>query len=404
MFRRIVPCFLALLLLTGCAPALSDPEPSVISPAVTAAPTPSPVPTPEPTPEPAPTPTPEPTPELSWAEEMLAGMSLYEKICQLFVVYPESIFGVDPVLSVDKNMAQALNDFPVAGFLLDKTNMSSAEQLSSLTAALQSMSELPLILTCDEEGGRVNRLMSTVGTTRVDAMLDYESAGTQTAYDNARTIAADLTSFGFTLDLAPVADVWSNPENTVIGDRAYSTDYQTAAELVAAAVEGFHAGGTACTLKHFPGHGDTNTDSHTGAAYVTKTLDELREDELLPFRAGIQAGADAVMIGHLIVSDISDEPALFSYELVTQLLREELGFDGVVMTDSLEMAAVTDGYSSGETAVKAIQAGVDLLLCPTDLTEAVQALSDAVADGTITEARIDESVLRILTLKQGGAD
>lgn len=398
MFHRILPLLLALALLTGCAPADPAPQPSVIPPAVTTTPTAQPTPEPAPTPDP----TPEPTPELSWAEETLAGMSLHEKLCQLFVIYPESIFGVDPVLSVDESMAQALSDWPVAGFLLDKTNMSSADQLSALTAALQSMSALPLILTCDEEGGRVNRLMSTVGTTWVDAMLDYESAGAQTAFDNAQTIAADLTGFGFTLDLAPVADVWSNPDNTVIGNRAYSTDYRTAAELVAAAVEGFHAGGTACTLKHFPGHGDTSTDSHTGAAYVTKTLDELRENELLPFRAGIEAGADAVMIGHLIVSDISDEPALFSCELVTQLLREELGFNGVVITDSLEMAAVTADYSSGETAVKAIQAGVDLLLCPTDLEGSVQALADAVADGTLTEARIDESVLRILTLKQEG--
>ena len=218
-------------------------------------------------------------------------------------------------------------------------------------------------------------------------------------YKRSKYIASDLISFGFNLDLAPVADVWSNPDNTVIGDRAYSTDFALAADLVAAAVEGFHAGGAACTLKHFPGHGDTSADSHYGAVYVDKSLDELRTQELLPFRSGIQAGADMVMMGHLILSDIDSAPAPFSHEIVTGLLREELGFDGVVITDSLEMSAVSDYFTSGEIAVKCIQAGVDLLLCPADLDQAVTALTDAVESGEISEERINESVLRILELK-----
>lgn len=396
--RRITICFLTIFLLSACTPVVqvTRPQPSPADSSAAPEQTVSPQVSDEPEQSPA--------PQLTRAEEILAGMTLREKLCQLFVVYPESVFGTDPVLSVDESMAQALADWPVAGFLLDKTHMTGAQQLSALTAGLQAMSDIPLILTCDEEGGRVNRLMKTVGTTWVDAMLTYEDAGVQAARDNAATIASDLTDFGFNLDLAPVADVWSNPDNTVIGDRAYSTDFSTAAELVAAAVEGFHAGGVACTLKHFPGHGDTDTDSHTGAAYVTKTLDELRENELLPFRAGIDAGADTVMIGHLIVSDVSDEPALFSRELVTGLLREELGFTGVVMTDSLEMAAVTEGYTGGEIAVKAVQAGVDILLCPEDLAEAVSALEQAVSAGELTEARIDESVLRVLNLKLGQTD
>ena len=201
------------------------------------------------------------------------------------------------------------------------------------------------------------------------------------------------------MDLAPVADVWSNRANTVIGDRAYSDDFDQAAQLVAAAVGGFHEGGVACTLKHFPGHGDTSADSHYGSVYVYKTLDELRGAELVPFRAGIEAGADAVMLGHLIMAGIDEQPALFSHAVVTGLLREELGFDGVVITDGLEMRAMTDHYGSGEIAVAAIQAGVDLLLCPQDLDEAVSALTQAVEDGTITQQRLDESVLRVLRLK-----
>ena len=209
-----------------------------------------------------------------------------------------------------------------------------------------------------------------------------------------------MAACGFNMDFAPVADVWSNPKNKVIGSRAYSDDFQQAAELVAAAVEGFHEGGIACTLKHFPGHGDTSTDTHYGSAYVHKTLDELRQEELLPFQAGIDAGADAVMMGHLIVDQVDEQPALFSYAIVTELLREEMGFDGVVITDSLQMQAMTDYYGSDEIAVRAVQAGVDILLCPMNLDKAINALTQAVEDGEISEERLDESVLRILRLKQ----
>ncbi len=398
MRKRCFALLLGILFLSGCIPK------DVPTVALTPVPEVSVMPTP--TPEPMPTPTPAPTPTLSpeelrliHAQELLDAMTLHEKICQLFIVFPESVTGGAPLQVYDESVGQALADWPVGGFILDKKNMDSRAQITTLTADLQSASKVPLILTCDEEGGRVNRLMKTVGTTWVGPMLDYKTQGTETAFENARTIAGDLISCGFNTDLAPVADVWSNPQNTVIGDRAYSTDFATAAELVSAAVEGFHAGGAACTLKHFPGHGDTSADSHYGSVYVYKTADELREKELLPFRAGINAGADAVMMGHLIVSDIDSEPAPFSHAIVTGLLRGELGFQGVVMTDALNMQAMTDHYTSGQIACKAISAGVDILLCPQNLEEAVCALSAAVADGTIPEARINESVVRILNLK-----
>lgn len=379
---------------TGSAP----PPPEDPAPAAT--PTPAPTPSPEPTP--APTPTPPPTEEelrSARAAEILAGMTLHEKVCQLFIVYPEAITGTSAVLAAGETTRQALADWPVGGFLYDKKNMQSREQVTEMLTTVQTFVEIPLILTCDEEGGRVSRLMSTVGTTSFGPMLSYRDEGTETAYANAKTIAEDIVSCGMNTDLAPVADVWSNPANTVIGDRAYSDDFNQAAELVAAAVEGFRAGGAACTLKHFPGHGNTSADSHYGAVYVERTLEELRGAELLPFQAGIDAGADAVMVGHLIVSDIDSEPAPFSYKIVTELLREEMGFTGVVMTDGLQMKAMTDHYSSADIAVKAIKAGVDMLLCPLDLKAAVSAVTQAVESGEISEERLNESVLRILELK-----
>lgn len=333
------------------------------------------------------------------AKEIIAGMTLHEKICQLFVVFPETITNVSAVQAAGSVTESALEAWPVGGFIYNKKNFVSQEQVTDMLAGVQEYADIPLILTCDEEGGRVNRLMSTIGTTYVGAMLDYKEDGVDKARENANIIATDMVACGFNTDLAPVADVWSNPENTVIGDRAYSDDFEQAAELVAAAVEGFHEAGIVTTLKHFPGHGDTSADSHYGAVYVEATLEELREKELLPFQAGINAGADMVMIGHLIVSDIDSEPAPFSYTIVTKLLREELGFDGVVITDALQMKAMTDYYGSGEIAVKAIAAGVDMLLCPMDFEASVASLTQAVETGEISLERLEESVARILVLK-----
>lgn len=332
------------------------------------------------------------------AVELLEDMTLREKICQMLVVQPEAMTR-GTVTKADAIINFAMEVYPVGGFIFKAANMESKEQVAELLDDLQSYSRLPLFFACDEEGGTVSRLMRTVGTTYIGPMFDYRAEGVEIAYQNAYTIASDMSALGFNLDFAPVADVWSNPENTVISSRAYSDDFEQAAELVASAVEGFHAGGVATTLKHFPGHGDTSQDSHYSSAYITKSLEELREEELLPFIYGIEAGSDMVMLGHLIISDLADEPILFSYEIVTGLLREELGFTGVVITDSLDMAAVTEYYSMEEIVVRSINAGVDMLLCPGSVPRTVDAIEKAVKDGRISEERIDESALRILKAK-----
>lgn len=333
-------------------------------------------------------------------QSLLSQMTLHEKVCQMLVVTPESITGVEAVTAAGDTTKKALQAMPVGGILYSKPNLRSKEQVKTMLQNTQSYSAIPLMFTCDEEGGRVNRLMSTLNTTMIGPMLDYKDQGVEIAYKNACTIASDMSALGFNADMAPVADVWSNPENTVIGDRAYSDDFQQAAVLIASAVEGFHAGGVATALKHFPGHGDTSEDTHYGAVFITKTLEEIREKELLPFQAGIQADSDMVMIGHLILSDIDDQPAPFSHKIVTELLRQELGFDGVIITDGLQMKAMTDFYSDGEIACSAVKAGVDMLLCPANPEEAAAALEDAVINGDLTESRIEESVLRILKMKK----
>ena len=357
---------------------------------------------PDPTAEPVPTATPEPTPTpdpvKTKAEALLADMSLHEKVCQLFVVRPEVLTGLSPVTVAGEATQQALAEYPVGGLIYSVDNLVTQEQTREMIGNTQSYSKIPLIISADEEGGNVGRLMYKLGTTFIHSMYSYKDEGPETAYQNALTIGTDMVSCLFNTDYAPVADVWTNPANTVIGDRAYSDNFEQAAELVASAVRGFTDAGVVCCLKHFPGHGDTDTDTHEGAAVVNKSLDELRAGELLPFVSGIEAGADMVMIGHITVTALDEVPATISQAVITGLLREELGWDGVVITDSLDMGAMA-GYDNGEVCVRYLEAGGDILLGVPDLGTAVGAIESAVAEGRLTEQRLDESVLRVLSLK-----
>ena len=387
ILRKAAVCFALIfaLALSACgqAPAvtLPDPDADVTS-------------TPEPTPEPTPT----PDPVKVRAEELLSSMTLREKLCQLMIVRPEVLTGESPVTAAGETTRLALETYPVGGLIYSVDNLVTQEQTREMITNTQSYSKLPLFISADEEGGNVGRLMYKLGTTWVNSMYSYKDEGADTAYANAKTIGTDMVSCLFNTDFAPVADVWTNPANTVIGDRAYSDDFEQAAELVASAVRGFTDAGVICCLKHFPGHGDTSTDTHEGAAVVSKSLDELRAGEFLPFVSGIEAGADMVMIGHITVTSVDPEPATISKAIITDVLRGELGWDGVVISDSLDMGALA-GYDNGEVCVKFLEAGGDILLGIPDIETALTALEAAVTDGRLTESRIDESVQRVLELK-----
>ena len=336
----------------------------------------------------------------SLVDETLAGMTLHEKVCQMMFVTPEELTGEDGVTVAGDATRQALENYPVGGIVYFAKNLESQDQVKEMIDNSQKYSSIGLFVATDEEGGVVNRLMDTVGTTYIGSMYYYKDDGDETAYENAYTIANDMSALGFNLDFAPVADVWSNPDNTVIGERAYSDDYAQAAELVGNAVKGFNDGGVMCTLKHFPGHGDTAEDSHYSSAYVHRTKEEIMADEMQPFRSGIEAGAEFVMVGHLIVPDIDEVPATLSYKIATGILREELKFEGVAITDSFEMESIADNYSVDDAVVMSVKAGMDMILQPKDMASAVNSIEQAVADGELSEDRIDESVRRILTLKE----
>lgn len=388
--RKSAVCLILSLLLALSACGTAPEEPALPSPDAEGIATPAPTPTPEPTPT--------PDPVLTRAEELLAGMSLREKLCQLMIVRPEVLTGESPVTAAGETTRLALEQYPVGGLIYSVDNLVTQEQTREMIENTQSYSKIPLIISADEEGGNVGRLMYKLGTTFIHSMYSYKDMGEDTAYQNALTIGTDMVSCLFNTDFAPVADVWTNPANTVIGDRAYSDEFGQASELVAAAVRGFTESGVICCVKHFPGHGDTSTDTHEGAAVVDKSLEELRGGEFLPFEAGIEAGVDMVMVGHITVTAVDDEPATISHEVITGLLREELGWDGVVVTDSLDMGALA-GYEIGEVCVKYLKAGGDIMLGIPDLAAALSALETAVTEGRLTEQRIDESALRVLMLK-----
>lgn len=342
--------------------------------------------------------------ERAQARQILEEMTLEEKICQLFLVTHDQLAGVSGVTQSGPATEAAIEKYPVGGVIYFSPNLRSREQTARMIADLQSYSKLGLFVSVDEEGGVVTRLghNSAMGVTDFPNMgVIGEDGDPDGAYEVGYTLGTEIAELGFNLDFAPVADVDSNPKNPVIGVRAFHSDPQIAASLVAACVEGFGDSGMLCTLKHFPGHGDTASDSHYGAVSVDKTLQELEECELLPFRAGIEAGAPCVMVGHISLPEVTNDtlPATLSFEIVSCLLREQMGFEGLIITDSMSMQAITDHYDSGEAAVMAIRAGVDVILMPQSLSGAIDGVREAVENGELPQWRIDESVLRIIETK-----
>lgn len=326
-----------------------------------------------------------------------------EKIYQLFVVTPEQLTGVSTVTMAGDTTRAALEAQPVGGIVFFAPNLLNREQTITMIQNMQSYSKTGLFIAVDEEGGSVMRLgnNSEMGITAIPSMESVgDTEDISQAYRVGNTIGSEISQLGFNLDFAPVADVNSNPNNTVIGSRAFGTDPEKVAEMVAACVKGFRDSGMVCTLKHFPGHGDTEEDSHYGEAKSWKTLDELRTCELRPFQAGIEAGASMIMVGHITLPNVTEEiPATLSHDIVTGILREEMKYNGIIITDSMAMNAIANWYSSDEAAVKAIQAGCDMILMPYQLESAVNGIETAVNSGDITEERIEESVLRILKAK-----
>jgi len=411
MNRRILIGIISaimLSLLAGCSQPLPEAAPQPQQQEAASA---SPAETMQPETQPV---SPEPSQTTAGPDLLLQQMTLEEKVGQMFIIRPdaldliqtpEQIYDPDAegVTELSSEMADVLKKYHVGGIALFGKNILTPQQLTGFVEELQNAGGIPLFMAVDEEGGTVARLAnnSAFDVVRYSSAADVGASGDAAAAESmGAAIGAYLHQYGFNLDFAPVADVNSNPDNTVIGDRAFSSDAGTAAKMAKAMAEGLKQQRIIPTFKHFPGHGDTAEDSHNGIAVSYKSKEEMESCEWLPYE-GLGA-ENCVMVGHIAAPEITGDltPASMSPEIVNDILRQQLGFDGVVITDSLAMGAVTDSYTPGEAAVNAIEAGCDILLCPYDLQQAFEAVVDAVNSGTISEERIDESVYRILLLKQ----
>ncbi len=337
-------------------------------------------------------------------DQLMQGMSLEEKIWQMMFVTPEDICKIGTVIQAGETTKQALQDYPIGGLIYFAKNIENREQLSQMLKNTAGYSKIPPFLAIDEEGGRVSRLGDAhVGTTKHPPMAEIGATqDPKKAEEIGITLGKELTELGFNTDFAPVSDILAVETNQDIGDRSFGTDPNLVAEMVAAQVKGMQDQNLSATLKHFPGCGSTEANTHVESGSSVRTLEEMRNAEFLPFRAGIEVGVDFVMVAHMSAPNITGDetPAILSSQIVTDLLREELNFQKVIITDAMNMGAITSAYSPEDAAVKAVIAGVDMLLMSPDVHKAVAALKDAVDSGRIPESRIDESVLRILTLKQ----
>lgn len=332
-------------------------------------------------------------------DELMEKMTLEEKIGQLLIVGMEGKTYGDELDSL-------IRQYHVGGIILLGKNISyPAGMLKLLNESKKANAdyEIPLFISVDEEGGRVSRLPSSMK--KLPAAEFFGRTGDETvAYETGAYLADLLHAFGYNMNYAPVLDVHSNPKNPVIGDRSFSPDPDKVADIGMAVMRGMTDNGVISVVKHFPGHGDTHVDSHLSLPVIEKTIEELHETELIPFQRAIEERADAIMVAHIMFPELDDVyPSSLSKKIITDLLREEMDFEGVVITDDMTMGAIVNDYTVPEASVQSFIAGSDLLLIAGDYENQVgtiDALMAAVKNGTITEERIDESVKRILQLKE----
>ena len=348
--------------------------------------------------------------EIKWyftpeEEKVLTFMSLEQKIGQLFMVRPEAVSGST---SMTGSMWDALVEKKPGGIIMFADNIIDPDQIRTFNKELMKASSeyclgQPMFIAVDEEGGLVARVANNwnFDVKRYDSMLAVGNTGdpseAEAVGDN---IGRYLKNLNFNLDLAPVADCFTNPYNTVIGDRSFGADPELVADMVEACIKGFHSQEVMTSIKHYPGHGDTDSDTHTGTVMTYRSWEEMKERELIPFIRNLDI-TDMVMAAHIVSEGVTGDgvPATLSHVMIQEKLRDELGYEGVVITDAMEMGAISSVYSSDEAAILAINAGCDIILCPMDFGRAYEGLMEAVKDGRVTQERIDESVLRILRLK-----
>ena len=327
---------------------------------------------------------------------ILESMSLEEKISQMLIIEYDSDY-------VDDNLKNFLNTTPPGGFILMKDNITTFDKTREFVSDLKSNSKYPLIISIDEEGGSVQRLNNLIDASLTDIPFMYNVGLTNNydlAYNVGKVIAEEVRTVGVNVDFAPVLDIYSNPNNTVIGKRSFGSNVDVVSNMGISFTKGLEDNGVIGVYKHFPGHGDTDIDSHISLPIISKSVDDLKKIELVPFSKAIKNGAKIIMIGHIALPLVTNDntPASLSKDVI-DILKNDLNYKGLIITDALNMGAVTDNYSNEEIYVKAIEAGNDLLLIPSDGIETINIIKDK-----ISIDRINESVRKILKFKYNYLD
>lgn len=407
MTRREAVCALGLmgasLMATGCTDTLPAFTPDTVGEvddpaATTVAPETDPVPE-------------TPVVKLTPAQQIMSTMTLEQKVAQLFFVTPEILTGVETATVSGSLTDAALDAYPVGGMIYFGQNIVGNQQFRDLVGGNVALSKeagagVPIFSGIDEEGGPLVARIARSGCFDVETFPNMAAIGasgdTSQAANVGTTIGSYLKDIGLTVDFAPVCDVLTNPDNTAIGPRSFGSDPDLVSSMVSAEVAAMSATGTCACGKHFPGHGDTAGDSHTGEAISNRSMDDLVACEYKPFSAAIDAGVPFIMVGHIKTPNAAadDLPATLSTKMITEELRGRLGFSGVVISDSMRMGAITQYYDQATAAVMFLQAGGDMLLMPDDLPAMYQGVLDAISAGTLSEDRINESVERILNAKE----
>lgn len=329
---------------------------------------------------------------------IVENMTVDEKIGQMIMISTD-------YTSFNQNLNDQLDDIKPGGVILFSQNIKSEEQLIKFIADLQDNVTIPLFIGVDEEGGRVERFNSIAESplSQLPSMLDLgNTLDSQLSYQVGQAIASELSYYGVNLNFAPVLDIYSNSNNTVIGNRAFGTTSSQVIKMALPLARGLKSNNIIPVIKHFPGHGDTSEDSHVELPVIRKNLNELKELELQPFQAAINSGVDdAIMVAHIAYPEITGSmvPATLSSLIITDILREDMQFDGVIFTDSIIMKALSTNYTMSEIAVLGVNAGIDVFIAQNKGLELFNAIKTGVETGKIEEKTIDEAVKRVLKLK-----
>lgn len=338
-------------------------------------------------------------------ETMISEMSLEDKVAGLFIISPEILTGQGGVTKAGDGTKAALEKYAIGGIVYSKGNIKNAEQLKEMIDNTIGFSKYPLFVGISEESGDGAVLQPALKLDKTASAKELSDAADSNAVtDTYKTIGAYLNENGFNLDFAPCADLTGGKYGESIGSRSFGAGSSESPAMIRASIEGLKETGIVSCAKTFPGQGSASGDPHTAMVEMTRTRSEIEESELIPFKAAIEAGVDMIMVGHFSAPELTGDsmPCSMSKAVMTDLLRNDMGYDGVIITDAMNVPSISEYYGADEVAVKAIKSGADMVMCPENLELAVNAVVEAVKEGTIDERRIDDSLTRVYKIKYKG--